>query len=102
MEGESSPSGGPPAGAVVRVGAEGERTMVPHVGGAFLGVSRRKPLGSADRVDAEAFIASLGRSPRVEAWQIRHATYAVRILLSVVFGKSWLAGCRELMICPVL
>jgi hypothetical protein len=27
-----------------------------------------KPLGSADRVEAEAFIASLGRSPRAEAW----------------------------------
>ncbi|MGA7106088.1 MAG: site-specific integrase [Candidatus Deferrimicrobiaceae bacterium] len=49
-----------------------------------------KPLDAADRDDAEAFIASLGRRPRTEAWQIRQATDAVRILLTAVFGKSWI------------
>jgi integron integrase len=49
-----------------------------------------KPLDAADRDDAEAFIASLGRRPRIEAWQVRQATDAVRILLTAVFGKPWL------------
>lgn len=53
----------------------------------FLG---EKPLDAADRDDAEAFIASLGRRPRIEAWQIRQATDAVRILLTAVFDKPWL------------
>ena len=48
-----------------------------------------KPLDAADRDDAEAFIASLGRRPRTESWQIRQATDAVRILLTAVFGKPW-------------
>lgn len=50
----------------------------------------KKPMDAADRDDAEAFIASLGRRPRTEAWQIRQATDAVRILLTAVFGKSWI------------
>jgi site-specific recombinase XerD len=54
---------------------------------AFLG---EKPLDAADREDAEAFIASLGRRPGTEPWQIRQATDAVRILLTTVFSKSWL------------
>lgn len=54
---------------------------------AFLG---EKPLDATDRDDAEAFIASLGRRPRIEAWQIRQATDAVRILLTSVYGKPWL------------
>lgn len=49
-----------------------------------------KPLDAAYRDDAEAFIASLGRRPRIEAWQVRQATDAVRILLTAVFGKSWI------------
>ncbi|MGB3398770.1 MAG: phage integrase N-terminal SAM-like domain-containing protein [Candidatus Deferrimicrobiaceae bacterium] len=49
-----------------------------------------KPLDAADRDDAEAFIASLGRRPQTEAWQVRQATDAVRILLTAVFGKSWI------------
>ncbi len=53
----------------------------------FLG---QKPLDAADRDDAEAFIASLGRRPRTEAWQFHQATDAVRILLTSVLGKPWL------------
>ena len=53
----------------------------------FLG---EKPLDAADRDDAEAFIAFLGRRPRTEAWQIRQATDAVRILLTALFDKPWL------------
>jgi len=52
---------------------------------AFLGET---PLHAADRGDAEAFIASLGRRPRTEAGQIRQATDAVRVLVTAVFGKS--------------
>jgi integron integrase len=54
---------------------------------AFLG---EKPIDAAERDDAEAFIASLGRRPGTEPWQIRQATDAVRILLTAVFGKPWL------------
>jgi len=49
-----------------------------------------KQLDAADRDDAEAFIASLGRRPQTKAWQVRQATDAVRILLTAVFGKSWI------------
>ena len=54
---------------------------------AFLG---DKMLEVADREDAENFIASLGRRPGTEPWQIRQATDAVRILLTSIYGKQWL------------
>jgi hypothetical protein len=54
---------------------------------AFLG---DKTLEVADRGDAENFIASLGRRPGTEPWQIRQATDAVRILLTSMYGKRWL------------
>lgn len=54
---------------------------------AFLG---DKALEVADREDAENFIASLGRRPGTEPWQIRQATDAVRILLTSMYGKQWL------------
>jgi hypothetical protein len=55
----------------------------------FLG---EKPLDAAERGDAEAFIALLGGRPRTEAWQLRQATDSVRILLTAVFGKTWMPG----------
>jgi hypothetical protein len=55
----------------------------------FLG---EKPLDAAERGDAEAFIALLGGRPRTEAWQLRQATDAVRILLTAFFGKTWVPG----------
>jgi integron integrase len=56
----------------------------------FVGFLGEKSLGTADRDDAEAFIASLGRRPGTEPWQIRQATDAVRILLRSVYDKPWL------------
>jgi hypothetical protein len=53
----------------------------------FLG---EKPLDAAERRNAEAFIALLGGKPRAEAWQIRQATDAVRILPTALFDKPWL------------
>ncbi len=48
-----------------------------------------RPLESAERVDAEAFITSLSHGPRIETWQVRQASDALRILLVMVFGKRW-------------
>ncbi len=51
-----------------------------------------RPLESAERPDVEAFLTSLTPTPRIEAWQLRQASDALRILLVVVFGKRWGEG----------
>jgi hypothetical protein len=45
---------------------------------------------TAERHDAEAFIATLATSPQIEPWQIRKATDFVRLLLDTVLGKPWI------------
>jgi integron integrase len=56
---------------------------------AFLG---ERPLGGAERGDVEAFMTSLSQSPRIETWQLRQASDALRILLVMVLGKRWGEG----------
>ncbi len=56
---------------------------------AFLG---ERPLETAERSDVEAFITSLSHSLRIETWQVRQASDALRILLVMGFGKRWGEG----------
>jgi integron integrase len=51
-----------------------------------------RPLETANRDDVEAFVNSLTRTPRIEPWQLRQASDALRILLVMVFGKRWGEG----------
>jgi len=55
----------------------------------FSAFLKGKPLHAAERYDAEAFIATLATSSRIEPWQIRQAIDSVKLLLTAVLGKVW-------------
>ena len=57
----------------------------------FSAFLKEKPLHAAERYDAEAFIATLATSSRIVPWQIRQATDSVKLLLTAVLGKVWVA-----------
>jgi hypothetical protein len=51
-----------------------------------------RPLETASRADAEAFMNSISQSQNIPSWQVRQAADAVRILLVRVLGKRWGEG----------
>lgn len=56
----------------------------------FCAFLQKKPTHTVERHDAEAFIANLATSPRIEPWQLRQATDFFRLLLTAVLGKPWI------------
>jgi len=79
-------------GRAARLSGIPDEKLKWHVGwirrfSAFL---KEKPLHAAERHDAEAFIATLATSSKLEPWQIRQAIDAVKLLLTAVLGKPWI------------